>query len=1121
MVKRLFTILFIILSSSKLVTLIAQPLPSQVEYDALVKIYQSLNGDNWFSQNFNSVKWFPVPGQVQDVGNWYGVTSDANGHIIELELPDNDLMGVLPPEIGDLTYLKKLNLSRNNISGQIPHSIGSLAQLEYLHLFFNSLNGDIPIEIWNLSNLKQLYLGSAAGPPEFNTLSGNIPSAISNLNNLEDLVLRGLNLSGSIPIEIGQLQNLRKIYLDANNLSGVIPSSISYLPNLEVLWLGSNLFSGPVPIGTLPNTITTPLPGNFGNYSVDRCHFTFTDLIPVAAQFTGNTFEYAPQNLVDVEKSFDVSSGNLLTLSADVDRNTNPPSLYQWFFRPSSGGGEQVMSQTPVPSINGHTIVINPMLLSGDGWYSYKITNPAVSGLTLKSKDQRVVVNNECESLPEISISTVMEFCGTKFNSIINYSYPSCSSLNYLWDFGDGTTSTEASPSHFYQNDGTYNVSLRVDYSCGGCTNAITKNELINIVNLNASVDFSIQSLYCAIELTPSISYNDNPCTLTEVLWSFGDGTNSTEANPVHVYAGDGIYVIAMRIIFKCAESDCPIEITVNKQINIVNPTATADFSFKPLMCAIELIPSINYDASSCNLSGVLWNFGDGKVSDELKPVHVYNSEGTYTVTLQMYYQCTEYYCPGEVTVTKQITFNPTPATVENLDIAVSTPVNNHVISASAVTFSDVWPLAHDNAALGTKSSYLNGTQGVWRNNASYAYDVPRQQSTPTNIATDGTFTLNQFDWNTASFNVVPDWIQANSMTEYSPYSFELENRDVLGVYSSALYDYGGQLPTANGVNMRHAEMGFTSFEFVDPQGKPSGNWMLSVMQLPATITFQVEKATGYIAEVNSSLEELDLVTKVDVAASAAYFGPPVLFSERLFNYLQEVDILCKQAHPADPNKTIVVLSRAPFDGLWSGRLSIKRTTPPTTKPTLDNAVAHSGKKSLKVTTTPQTFRQEMFQLQAGKTYWVNAWVSVGNPNLLEPKLPNNLGIQLTFLDKIDQSQGSVSFQPVGTIIEGWQQVKGTFICPIDKPTIQLTFRPGDGGIAYYDDLRLQPEKGNMKAYVYNVLDYRLQAILDEENYASFFYYDAEGNLYLTKKETERGIKTITENVSYQIEVIR
>jgi PKD repeat protein len=1034
MIKRLFNILFIILSSSKLVTLIAQPLPSQAEYDALVKIYQSLDGDNWFSQNFNSVKWLPIPGQVQDVRNWFGVTSDANGHIIELELIDNDLTGVLPTEIGDLTYLKILNLRINNISGPIPQSIGNLQQLETLDLWSNSLTGEIPVGIWNLSLLKQLDFGSDPTRFKITNFSGStIPPAVSGLTNIEVMHIADCSLSGPLPNEIGQLQNLKKLYLDANRFSGTIPASISNLPNLQTLWLGGNDFSGPVPIGTLPSTIITPTPGNVGNYLVDRCYFTFTDLIPVVAQFTGNTFGYDPQNLVDVEKSFEVSAGNSLTLSADVDRNTNPPSLYQWFFRPSSGGGEQVMSQTPVPSINGHTIVINPMLLSGDGWYSYKITNPAVSGLTLKSKDQRVVVFNECESLPEISISTVMEFCGTKFNSIINYSYPSCSSLNYLWDFGDGTTSTEAMPLHVYQNDGTYNVSLRVDYSCGGCTNTITKNELINIVNLNANVDFSIQYLLCAINLKPEISYNNN----------------------------------------------------------------------------------------SCEITGVLWDFGDGGTSDEIKPIHVYISAGSYTITLKMLYQCSEYLCPKEITVTKQITFNPTQATAENLDIAVSTPVKNKVISASAVTFSDVWPLAHDNAALGNKSSYLNGTQGVWRNNASYAYDVPRQQSTPTNISTDGTFTLNQFDWNTANFNVVPDWIQANSMTEYSPYSFELENRDVLGVYSSALYDYGGQLPTANGVNMRHAEMGFTSFEFVDPQGKPSGNWMLSVMQLPATITFQVEKATGYIAEVNSSLEELDLVTKVDVAASAAYFDPPVLFSERLFNYLQEVDILCKQVHPADPNKTIVVLSRAPFDGLWSGRLSIKRTTPPTTKPTLDNTVAHSGKKSLKVTTTPQTFRQEMFQLQAGKTYWVNAWVSVGNPNLLEPKLPNNLGIQLTFLDKIDQPQGSVSFQPVGTIIEGWQQVKGTFICPIDKPTIQLTFRPGDGGIAYYDDLRLQPEKGNMKAYVYNVLDYRLQAILDEENYASFFYYDAEGNLYLTKKETERGIKTITENVSYQIEVIR
>jgi hypothetical protein len=57
-----------------------------------------------------------------------------------------------------------------------------------------------------------------------------------------------------------------------------------------------------------------------------------------------------------------------------------------------------------------------------------------------------------------------------------------------------------------------------------------------------------------------------------------------------------------------------------------------------------------------------------------------------------------------------------------------------------------------------------------------------------------------------------------------------------------------------------------------------------------------------------------------------------------------------------------------------------------------------------------------------------------------------------------------------------------------------------------------------MKSYVYDLNDYRLRAILDEENFASFFYYDAEGNLHTTKKETIRGIKTITENISYQKE---
>jgi hypothetical protein len=104
---------------------------------------------------------------------------------------------------------------------------------------------------------------------------------------------------------------------------------------------------------------------------------------------------------------------------------------------------------------------------------------------------------------------------------------------------------------------------------------------------------------------------------------------------------------------------------------------------------------------------------------------------------------------------------------------------------------------------------------------------------------------------------------------------------------------------------------------------------------------------------------------------------------------------------------------------------------------------------------------------------------------------------------------------PAGPVIEGWQQVRGVVTPPPGVAKPEITFLPGSLGTAWYDDLRLHPEKGNMKSYVYDLANYQLKAILDEENFASFFYYDAEGNLYLSKKETEEGIKTISENVSY------
>ncbi len=507
-----------------------------------------------------------------------------------------------------------------------------------------------------------------------------------------------------------------------------------------------------------------------------------------------------------------------------------------------------------------------------------------------------------------------------------------------------------------------------------------------------------------------------------------------------------------------------------------------------------------------------LWSFGDGFTSNEAQPIHVYNSSGLYDISVRVVTNCS--YCQDEITLTKQITFSPTSVIIENRLLEADTDIKNQIITASASTFSDSWPLPHDNSVLRDKNSFVNGTEGVWRNDATYVYDSPRQLSAPTNLAQDGTFTLNHFDWGSAEFNIVPNWIRANTMTQYSPYSYELENRDVLGVYSAALYDYGGHLPSANGVNMRNTEMAFTSFEVND--GKPTGNWMFNNAAQPANMLYKVPVGSGHLVVVDAPVSEFDAVSKVDVSAQAiSFFG--FLVSGKPTTFLQGVDVLCKQAHPSDPKRSILVLSRAPFESLWFGQLTVNRLASPAVTPLLDNTVFHSGRQSLKIV-GEMTFRQELLQLEAGKSYWINAWVSVNNPLTPTPVLGTNLGIEVAMKNRQGTVVGTASFQPVGQVIEGWQQVKGTFVAPANAHTLEVKFKAGSAGTAWFDDLRLQPEKGNMKAYVYDLKDYRLRAILDEENFASLFFYDAEGNLYLTKKETERGIKTITENVSYQIE---
>ena len=177
---------------------------------ALVALYEATDGANWT----NNTHWL----SDRPLGEWHGVTTDADGRVTELNLQENELSGAIPAELGNLSNLQDLRLGSNQLSGAIPASLGNLANLTALDLFSNQLSGAIPSELGNLTNLQHLWLS-------YNQFSGAIPASLGNLTNLQYLDLGSNQLSGAIPSELGNLTNLQYLDLGSNQFSGAIPAS--------------------------------------------------------------------------------------------------------------------------------------------------------------------------------------------------------------------------------------------------------------------------------------------------------------------------------------------------------------------------------------------------------------------------------------------------------------------------------------------------------------------------------------------------------------------------------------------------------------------------------------------------------------------------------------------------------------------------------------------------------------------------------------------------------------------------------------------------------------------------------------------------------------------------------
>ncbi|MBN2411095.1 PKD domain-containing protein [candidate division KSB1 bacterium] len=209
-----------------------------------------------------------------------------------------------------------------------------------------------------------------------------------------------------------------------------------------------------------------------------------------------------------------------------------------------------------------------------------------------------------------------------------NSSDPDGSVVSWSWDFGDGTTSTEQNVTHTYAADGSYSVALTV-MDDGGAAGSTSQTVYIgDLPNIPPTSNFSFN--ISGLDVTFTDESSDPDGQITAWNWNFGDGSTSTEQNPVHTFANPGLYAVQLTITDDDGDTG-----SATKNVNIIvvdNDPPVADFTYTTLKLLAKFTDQ-STDPDN-NIIAWSWDFGDGTGSMVQNPNHNYAASGTYTVTL-------------------------------------------------------------------------------------------------------------------------------------------------------------------------------------------------------------------------------------------------------------------------------------------------------------------------------------------------------------------------------------------------------------------------------------------------------------------------------------------------------
>jgi gliding motility-associated-like protein len=200
----------------------------------------------------------------------------------------------------------------------------------------------------------------------------------------------------------------------------------------------------------------------------------------------------------------------------------------------------------------------------------YTITIIGVDTLCFSS-DTATLTLHVFNSFAQAAFTADYDTCGLPFSVLL--SNQSSGAISYLWNFGDGTTSTKATPSKTYGKAGTYTIYLAAKDSV--CDNWDTTYTTVFFHNSGGFVDFTLAYDYC-VDWQNVIVKPVNGNNYQIFSWDFGDGTVTTVKFPTHTYSQPGSYSIVLTAI----DTICNLSTIASQTIDVLEYKPIADEIF-------------------------------------------------------------------------------------------------------------------------------------------------------------------------------------------------------------------------------------------------------------------------------------------------------------------------------------------------------------------------------------------------------------------------------------------------------------------------------------------------------------------------------------------------------------